>query len=80
MTRVRITTKEITEGASLSEEKDHLSEYEEDLSNVDADPSELMKKDKPAPTLRFGSSVMSAALIESYVERGYFPAGICRSP
>ena len=53
---------------------------EEDLSNVDADPSELMKKDKPAPTLSFGPSVMSAALIESYVERGYFPAGICRPP
>ena len=60
MARLRITAKDITEGASLSEEKDHLSEYEEDLSNVDADPSELMKKDKPALTLRFGSSVMSA--------------------
>ena len=77
---MRITAKEITEGASLSEEKDHLSGYEEDLSNVDVDPSKLMKKDKPAPTLSFGPSVMSTALIESYVERGYFPAGICRSP
>ena len=47
---------------------------------MDADPSELMKKDKPAPTLRFGPSVMSAALIESYVERGYFPVDICRPP
>ena len=80
MARVKITAKEITEGASLSEEKDHLSGGEEDLSNVVADPSELMKKDKPAPTLRFGPSVMSAALIESYVERGYFPAGMCRLP
>ena len=77
---MKITAKEITEGASLSEERDHLSGDEEDLSNVDADPSELMKKDKPVPTLRFGSSVMSAALIESYVERGYFPAGMCRPP
>ena len=77
---MRITGKDITECASLSEQKDHLLENEEDLSNVDTDPSELMKKDKPAPTLRFGSSVMSAALIESYVERGYFPAGMCRPP
>ena len=80
MARVKITAKEISEGASSPEEKDHLSGDEEDLSNVDADPSELMKKDKPAPTLRFGSSLMSAALIESYVERGYFPAGVCRPP
>ena len=50
------------------------------MSDVDADPSELMKKEKPAPNLRFGPSVMSAALIESYVERGYFPAGVCRPP
>jgi len=80
MARVRITAKDITEGASLSEERDHLSEGEEDLSNVDADPSELMKKDRPAPTLRFGPSAMSTALIESYVERGYFPAGVYRPP
>ena len=65
MARVRITAKDITEGASLFEERDHLSEGEEDLSNVDADPSELMKKDRPAPTLRFGPSAMSVALIES---------------
>jgi len=39
-----------------------------------------MKKEKPAPTLRFGPSLMSAALIESYVERGYFPAGVCCPP
>ena len=36
--RVRITAKDITEGASLSEERDHLSEGEEDLSNVEANP------------------------------------------
>ena len=70
MACVKITAKEISEGASSPEEKDHFSGDKEDLSNVDADPSELMKKDKPAPTLRFGPSLMSAALIESYVERG----------
>jgi len=39
MARVKIMAKEITEGAGVSEEKDHLSGDEEDLSNVDADPS-----------------------------------------
>ena len=77
---MKITAKDVTEGAASSEEVEHLSEGEESLSNMDADPSELMKRDKPAPTLRFGPSLMSAALIESYVERGYFPAGVCRQP
>jgi len=76
--RVKITAKDITEGAALPEKAGHLSEGEETF--MDADPSELMKKEKPAPTLRFGPSVMSAALIESYVERGYFLAGVCRPP
>ena len=68
MARVKITAKDITEGAALPEKVEHLSGGEESLSNMDADPSELMKKEKPAPTLRFRPSVMSAALIESYVE------------
>ena len=80
MARVKITAKDVTEGAASSEEVEHLSEGEESLSNMDANPSELMKKEKPTPTLRFGPSLMSAALIESYVERGYFPAGVCRPP
>ena len=63
MSRVKITAKDITEGAGSFEERDHLSNGE-DLSNVEADPSELMKKVKPAPTLRFGPSLMSVALIE----------------
>ena len=79
MARVKITAKDVTEGAGSSEDWDHLSDGE-DLSNVEADPSELMKKVKPTPTLRFGPSLMSAALIESYVERGYFPAGVCCPP
>ena len=44
MARVKITAKDITEGAASSEEAAHLSEGEESLSNVDGDPSELMKK------------------------------------
>ena len=70
--------KDMTEGAGWFEERDHPSEGEEDLPNVDADPSELMKREKPAPTLRFGPLLISAALIELYVERGYFPTGVCR--
>ena len=77
---MNITAKDVTEGAASSEEVEHLSEGEESLSNMDANPSELMKRDKPAPTLRFGPSLMSAALIESYVEREYFPSGVCRPP
>ena len=80
MARVKQTAKDITEGAASSKEAEHLSEEEESLSGVDADPSELMRKGNPPPTLRFGPSLMSAALIESYVERGYFPAGVCRPP
>ena len=36
MARVRLTVKDISEGAGSGEEKDHISE-EKDLSNVDAD-------------------------------------------
>ena len=80
MARIRLTAKDASEGAGSGEERDHLSEGEEDLSNVDADLLELMKQDKPEPTLRIGPSLISAALLESYVERGYFPAGVCRPP
>ena len=80
MARVRLTAKDVSEGAGSGEERDHLSEGEEDLSNVEADPLELMKQDKPEPTLRFGPLLISAALLDSYVERGYFPVGVCRPP
>ena len=43
--------KDMTKGAGWSEERDHPSEGEEDLSNVDADPSELMKREKHVLTL-----------------------------
>ena len=48
MARVKITAKDITEGAASPEEAEQLSEGEESLSNADADPSKLMKKEKPA--------------------------------
>ena len=40
---MRLTAKDISKGAGSTEEKDHLSKDEEDLTNVDTDPSELMK-------------------------------------
>jgi hypothetical protein len=80
MARVHLTAKDVSGGADSGEERDHLLEGEEDLSNIDTDPSELMKRDKPEPTLRFGPSLMSVALIELYVERGYFPVGVCHLP
>ena len=42
---MKLTSKDISEGAGSSEERDHLSDRE-DLSNVEADPSGLMKKEK----------------------------------
>ena len=80
MARVRLTAKGISEGACSTEERDHMSEIKEDLADVDADPSDLMKRDKPESTLRFSPSLISAALIEAYVEKGYFLKGVCRPP
>jgi len=76
MARVRQTAKDHTEAAASHEEEEvHSGGEEESLSGVDADPSELMGKGKPRPTLRFGSS-----LVTPYVERGYFPSGVGRAP
>jgi len=47
------------------------SEGEEDISQVEADASELMGgREKPESTLRFGPSLVADALIRSYVEKG----------
>ena len=55
MARVRQTAKDHTEAAASHEEEEvHSGGEEESLSGVDADPSELMGKGKPPPTLRFG--------------------------
>ena len=80
MAQVKVTAKVVDEAgaATLVEERTHLSEGEEDISQVDADPSELMGREKLEPTLRFG--LVSAGLIASYVDKGYFGEGICRAP
>lgn len=54
------------------------SEDEEDLTQVDADLSDLMGREKPEATLRFGTSLVSRNLINFYVDKGYFKAGECR--
>ena len=77
---MRITAQEIVEPSVSSEERAHLAEGKEDISNVEASPTELMVREKPEPTLRFEPSVVSAALIASYVEKGYFEEGVCRPP
>ena len=51
------------------------------MSNVEADPSELMgSREKPPPTLIFGQSWATQELVESYEEKGYFGPGVCSVP
>ena len=52
---------------------------EEDISQVDADPSESMgSREKPPPTLRVGTSLATKSLVGSYAQKGYFEPGVCR--
>ena len=44
------------------------------------DLSQLMGRDRPEATLRFGSSLVTKSLIRSYVGKGYFEAGVCQAP
>ena len=58
-----------------------MSGGEEDLTNVDADPSELMgSREKPPATLIFVQSWATRELVESYVQKGYFGPGVCCAP
>jgi len=83
MARLKVTARPIgSEDIEPSEEeRRQLSEGEEDLTNVDADPSELMgSREKPPPTLIFGQSWATRELVESCEQKGYFGPGICRAP
>jgi len=83
MARLKVTARPIgSEDIEPSEEeRSQLSEGEEDLANVDADPSELMgSRAKPPPTLIFGQSWATRELVESCEQKGYFGPGICRAP
>ena len=52
---------------------DQGNHLEEDLSQVDADPSELMACEKPEPNLRFGPTLVSNNLIKFYISKGHPP-------
>jgi hypothetical protein len=83
MARLKVTARPIgSEDIEPSEEeRRQLSEGEEDLTNVDADPSELMgSREKPPATLIFGQLWATRELVESYVQKGYFGPGVCRAP
>ena len=59
MARLKLTARPVGSGEvePSEEEKRQLSEGEEDLSNVEADPLELIgSHEKPPPTLIFGQS------------------------
>ena len=61
MARVKLTAKDIESDKPevSAEDRPQLAEGEEDISQVDADLSELMgSRVKPPPTLRFGRSLL----------------------
>lgn len=79
MARVKEIAK-LIEGCEASAEVEdlvHQTGDEEDLSQVDADPSELMGREKPEATLWFGMSLVSQNLVNFYINKGYFKAGEC---
>ena len=83
MARLKVTARPIgSEDIEPSEEeRRQLSEGEEDLANVEADPSDLMgSREKPPPTLIFGQSWATQELVESYEQKGYFGPGVCCAP
>lgn len=59
MARLKETARLIEASEGASEAAESLVGDGEDLSQVDASPSDLMGRDKPEPTLRFGTSVVS---------------------
>jgi len=83
MARLKLTARHVGSGEvePSEEEKRQLSEGEEDLSNVEADPLELMgSREKPPPTLIFGQSWVTPELVGSYEQKGYFGPGVCHAP
>lgn len=83
MVRIRITAKEFDpeNPDHPAEEQQNLSEGEQDISQVDVDPSGLMGgKEKPPPTLWFGRSLATKDLVDGYARRGYFEPRVCRAP
>jgi hypothetical protein len=82
MARVEETAK-LVKGCKSGMEVEDLAQQpgdREDLSQVEADISELMGHEKLESTLRFGSSPVSENTINFYVGKGYFKAGECQAP
>jgi hypothetical protein len=77
MAHIKETAKpiEVEEASTEVENIAQHSRGEEDLSQVNADPSELMGREKPKQTLRFGTSLVSQNLIKFYIDKGYFKVG-----
>jgi len=83
MARLKLTAKETCseDQEDSTAERVELAAGEEDISQVEADLLELMgARDKPPPTLVFGQSWATKALVESNEKKGYFGPGVCRAP
>ncbi|RLN35856.1 hypothetical protein C2845_PM03G30310 [Panicum miliaceum] len=82
MVRVKLTAKLIDtlEEIAADECPRPQVENEEDISSMQASPSELMASEKPEPTLKFGSSKVTQRLIDFYITKGFSKAGQCRPP
>lgn len=76
MARIKETAKLVDTSASERVEDPPVLSEGEDLTQVVANPSELMGKKKLEPMLRFGRSLVSENLINFYVSKGYFSAGV----
>lgn len=80
MARLKETARLIEAREEASEAIEGLARSEdgEDLSQENASPSDLIGHEKPEPTLRFGTLMVSQNLINFYIDKGYFKEGECR--
>ncbi|RLN11848.1 hypothetical protein C2845_PM09G11790 [Panicum miliaceum] len=78
MARVKQTAKLIDtlKEVAADEGSRPQAEHEEDISDVQVSPSELMAREKPEPSLRFGSSKFYAKIEFPGVEGGAFPLAL----
>ena len=67
--KVNAVPTEGDDSVEREEVQNPLAIGEEDISQLEANPSELMGRDKPPLTMRFGASLVTQALVDSYVQR-----------
>ena len=67
--KVNAVPTEGDDGVEREEVQNTLAIGEEDISQLEANPSELMGRDKPPLTMRFEASLVTQALVDSYVQR-----------